>query len=765
MPDKPLTVLTYAASASLAAVALVYFFNPNQIIDGDSSTTSANTRKKGIVGLINPANDCFINSVLQSLASLGDLRLYLIREVHRRDLDNDSTYTSVPEKDAQGEDVSRWKLLSLQGGQVTRGLKLMLDQLNERPIYKKTISAQTFIGVLESAFGTRISRAQQDAQELLQIVAERLSEEYDAGKEARRRAKRRALLDNLSENHTLPVDNDTRGDIPKQSEHTVSEYEEDRLEAEEGFPLEGQTEARVECQHCHFVPKPTPTSFVMLNLMVAQKGTTTLNECFDTHFKTEFIDDYKCDKCRLVHAVQTLDEEKAFARTQEQKDIIQAKIDRVKAAIDANPEVPPERVQLPDIKHAPKRKIARHVQITRFPKILVIHLSRSMFDPGSYSQKNSAKLSFPERLPIGGILNRKNYKLLGLITHQGSHNSGHYETFRRQHLYPPISTPNEKKVAGPYIASPTPNASNQPSPLMSGILTPLKDCTPENCVDEKLAGRGSLSTTRSPNASTHSLSPPSTRPTSGSAAAPSPRNTEVTSSPNMQEGPTAVLSMPPEADSSTNPARYSGSLDLSRFRRKKKGSDRWWRISDDKVRECNTADVLAMQKDVYMLFYEMERGDSDICEICLSGGFNDDKTLGNYLYDVADIRSGLRSKRQIGLLIERRHAAAKSDFLVILEEVPMDYIPNARLIYRYSVLLILIATGQAFQAVMFESLSLEGKPRKTHYPTDGDDSHAKVCLPKVRIGGALGAKLLAGLGKRRTSIPPPALCTVFVIMQ
>ena len=32
--------------------------------------------------------------------------------------------------------------------------------------------------------------------------------------------------------------------------------------------------------------------------------------------------------------------------------------------------------------------------------------------------------------------------------------------------------------------------------------------------------------------------------------------------------------------------------------------DRWWRISDEKAWEVRTSDVLAMQKEVYLLFYE-----------------------------------------------------------------------------------------------------------------------------------------------------------------
>lgn len=623
MPDKPLTVLTYAASASLAAVALVYLFSPNQLIDGESSTTSASNRKKGIVGLVNPANDCFINSVLQSLACLGDLRLFLIREVHRRTLHDESIYTSVPARDEKGKDIDIPKVASLQSGAVTQGLKIILDQLNERPIYRKTISAQAFIAVLEHAFGTRISRTQQDAQELLQIVAERLAEEYEAGKRARQRAQK-GFLTTAAEDVWPPLD--AHGEAPETrtldasvaaSERfsPLSTADESTSDIEEGFPLQGQTEARVECQHCRFVPKPVPTSFVMLNLMVPQKSTTTLNECFDAHFKTEYIEDYKCDRCRLTHAMETLEEELTFARSQEQKSGIQKKLERVRTAVEVDPEKPPENIRLPDIKDAPKRKVARHVQITRFPKVLVIHLSRSMFDPGSYSMKNSAKLSFPERLPIGGILNRKNYKLLGLVTHKGTHNSGHYETFRRQHLYPPTSKPHVKHSAGPYSATPTPSTSNQASPQLSGNLLG----TPNDQVNEQEhhtpEGRASFSTVPSPITSTDSLSPPSTRPTSRSAAAGTnpiwAQNAPNVSSRNPADQTTTILSPPVDPTSSTpNLSRYSASIDLTRFRRKKKTSDRWWRISDDKIKECNTAEVLSMQKDVYMLFYEMERNES-----------------------------------------------------------------------------------------------------------------------------------------------------------
>ena len=619
MPDRPLTVLTYAASASLAAVALVYFFNPNYLIDGDSSSSSASTRKKGIVGLFNPANDCFINCILQSLAGLGDLRLYLIREIHRRELEGPETYAAVPLVDSKGKEVDGVKLASLQSGEVTLGLKNMIDRLNERPIYKKTISAANFIKVLEHAFGTKISKSQQDAQELLQIVAERLSEEYHAGREARKRAKtvHNGIVFHVESDSTqqeaqkpdIEVDCITKS-IPT-TQKPVNANELDLLaEEEDGFPLEGQTEARTECQFCHFVPKASPTSFVMLNLMVPQKSSTTLNECFDAHFKTEYIDDYKCDKCRLEHAVEVYSKEFERARSDEQKATIQTSISKLRSALQQDPEKTPEGVELPDTKLAPKRRIARHIEITTFPKVLVVHLSRSVFDPRSSSTKNLAKVTFPEKLPVGGLLNRRNYKLLGMVTHKGTHNSGHYETFRRQHLYPPYSTPHVANASGPYSATPNQSRSVLSSPQIFAETPNVSQEADTSASNPDTTGRASPS---SASPSSNSQSPPSTRPSSGSTnGANEHKDANVSTAPRLL--PTGIdsakdrlLSPEPKSRPSTATTSKSSAMDVGRFKRKKRPVDRWWRISDDKVKECKTSDVLSMQREVYMLFYEVDK--------------------------------------------------------------------------------------------------------------------------------------------------------------
>jgi ubiquitin carboxyl-terminal hydrolase 16 len=621
MQEKPSTVAAYAAGASLAAVALFYVFGPNYTIDGDES--SDNNRKKSIVGLSNLANDCFINSVLQALAGLGDLRVYLIRELHRRELDGPEIYNAVPSPDELSRAEQPDKLRELQQGIITRALKEMLDRLNERPIYKKTISARGFIQALEFAFRTRISRNQQDAQEFLQIVLERLCDEYHAGVRARQRALgpiampagSGAVEAEAEENAAeveVRIDDGSPNGLPAIIDNKLKE-----IDSEAGFPFEGKLESQIVCQHCQYQYKPNQTAFVNLTLQVPQKSSTTLNSCFDGLLKTEYIDDFRCDRCRLQHAIELKTQEKSRAYAQSEKERLDREITRIQEALESDPESELEGIVMPPAEVAPKRKIARHMRIVSFPKVIAIHLSRSIYDRNS-STKNAAKVSFPERLPLGGILNQTWYKLLAIVCHKGSHHSGHYESFRRNHLYAPFSTPEAfSSYAQSRVASETPSVA--PSPRLAPRSTPDVDVEGESSNLSSTTSSTSLSNV-SPGAS--QLTPPMPRPTTSSSrrslqstnsrsSTPQPTSgSDSNHSPTPDQGRFSTSSAPRPSRTIPRSSGETMSGVSSRLRRRRKPNDRWWRISDEKVKECKTSDVLGMQKEVYLLFYEMERADA-----------------------------------------------------------------------------------------------------------------------------------------------------------
>ncbi|KAG0649725.1 Ubiquitin-specific-processing protease 16 [Hyphodiscus hymeniophilus] len=660
MPEKPLTIATYAAGASLAAITLVYVFGPTFFIDGDA-VNSASTRKKGVVGLVNPANDCFINSVLQALAGLGDLRLYLIRETHRRRLDEPEVYAHLVDDPAR-KNLPPWKIEGLQSGMVTKGLKDILDALNERPLYKKTISAAGFVGVLEQAFKQRISRQQQDAQEFLQVVAERLCDEYHAGHRARNHARKIINGDGTQSLNEEVVDqrlNELALENVEASQPTLTiagtstpgatttsveaEERELRYDEEEGFPLEGGSESQIECMACGFKPKATQTTFCSLTLSVPQVSSTSLSSCFDQMFKTEYIEDFKCEKCRLVHALEWLQQELSRSNSENFKSKTQAKIDRLQEVIENDPEEDVKDVELPDGKFAPKRKIAKHVRITKFPKVMAIHLSRSIFDVGKSTMKNSAKISFPERLPLGGLLNQRTYKLLSVVCHKGSHHSGHYESFRRQNVYPPFATQNPFQVSGVYSKPTTPTPSQISTPQVSAAKrkddangdTSTLSSTPELLSPMSATSSSSLPYTNGKLSGEFANGNGRSIPSSGSASthiattakAPGPtsalRDPETSSLRSIARSARSTLSKVPTSLQRSSPApsptsstetKVPTAKDTSRIslsKRKRNPSNRWWRISDEKIKECKTGDVLGMQKEVYMLFYELEPREED----------------------------------------------------------------------------------------------------------------------------------------------------------
>ncbi|KAL2154124.1 hypothetical protein VTH82DRAFT_2800 [Thermothelomyces myriococcoides] len=652
MPDKTLRVVTYAAGASLAAITLIYVFGPTFFLDGDISKSGSgafSTRKPGAVGLSNPANDCFINSVLQALAGLGDLRVYLIHEVHRRRLDGESVYTQLVPADvlAQlevetglrrfGKDIPDWKLEGLQRGVITKSLKDILDALNERPIHKKTISAAPFVRALEDAFRQRISRQQQDAHEFLQIVAERLCDEYHAGRGARWFSRRSAALDDRNKTEAQQETQIPRADFPnshcrEDEVNTIvlnqaaealtgipgqnrSSVEHRGMEEEEGFPLEGRFESQIECLACGFKPRPTSSTFCTLTLHVPQVPSTTLGACFDGMFKTEYIDDFRCEKCRLLHALSLFEAAARRASSEEKRQKAQTAAEKLRLAIEKDPETPPTGVELPDLHSAPKRRIARHTRITHFPRILAIHLSRSIFDATRSSQKNLAKVAFPEKLPLGGLVQQRRYKLLGLVTHKGSHHSGHYESFRRQNTYPPFSNPNTFQASGVYSRAPSPASA----PRVDTRVQPLKDVPPAS------TGRHSNSACHSgaaPAAASGDTLCDSTQARSSAPDAQSGATTvspaQVNSSGSREPTKTTPQLSTPRASSplprSETPAAQSvGELRPSKpsapaaKTKRQKQQSRWWRISDDKVKEASTRDVLGMQREVYLMFYELER--------------------------------------------------------------------------------------------------------------------------------------------------------------
>ncbi len=565
MPERPLTIYTYATGASLAAAIVVYVFGPT-LFNGGSHDRSFLKRKAtpgtNCVGLSNPANDCFINSVLQALSGLSKLRLYLVGEENRKNSEANNAVNSSEqaylgrEKGAHNVESSYREsqmLLGSKGSTVTIALKDILDSLNEHPIYRKTISAQPFVLVLERAFNARISRQQQDAHEFLQAIVGKLDDEHQARrkimfsaveqKEADIKLVKDSDCNNIVESTKVIWNSASQKQDTKLHEEVAKDAMRQKKVREESdgsfkhFPFEGQIESQIECSTCHFRPKPMTSSFLVLTLPVPRKSSASLNSCFDSLFRVEHIEDFRCEACRLHHVLALKEEYLPKAQSPGTRSSIENDIALIRKALETDPEQPLTEVRMPSKSEAPKRRIARYTQMSRLPGILAIHLSRSIFNMTAPTTKNTTPVSFPETLSLGGLLSRTRYTLCAVVTHKGGHHSGHYETFRCQRML---------------------------KPMLSRELSLPKSTTSHQPASQKAEAEHETM-----------------------------QRAEEDDSPKYSD-----------TDKSSQHAKKRQKK--SSATSKRGANRRWWRISDDKVREVETSDVLAMQKEVYMLFYERD---------------------------------------------------------------------------------------------------------------------------------------------------------------
>ncbi|KNE98389.1 hypothetical protein PSTG_08309 [Puccinia striiformis f. sp. tritici PST-78] len=359
------------------------------------------------------SNLCFLNSVIQALASTQEYTKYL-KEIHSEKPKGEGSKPSIIEE-----------LLSI------------IEELNT-PRPRNTVLRPTKL--IEALLANHASSSklfnsnQQDAHELLMIILEAIDLEFERSTKCRSssQAGLAALL--------LPT-------ITNQSRNQRN-------------PFRGLMANRIACAACAFSAgiHHSPTEHLSISLPFC--ATCTLEDCLKEYTILELLDDYFCRKCTLITTEITLRNQINDTKSSKKRKELFKKIQLIKEAIQFDPDKEfDDMIIEQSLCKVWSSMSTKQTMFARPPRILTVHVSRStmMGTGGETVMKNPSKLRFPEILILDRFTTTESlsvraeqpissadqpqpsvkrtigypYKLIALIVHQGNHLSGHYLTFRR----------------------------------------------------------------------------------------------------------------------------------------------------------------------------------------------------------------------------------------------------------------------------------------------------------------------------------------------
>ncbi|WFC99280.1 ubiquitinyl hydrolase 1 [Malassezia yamatoensis] len=377
------------------------------------------------LGLYNPNVYCFMNSVVQSLASIKALAHFL------------DALTDMAERyDAHTPvtDVLREMFIVLNTPQKRRGA-LAPKQL-----------VQVLSGVSQSQGMRSLISAhqQQDAQELALLIIQSLDQE----------------LGSVQHQRAVQLENQSRGLRGATAPSTLVLGHLRTSLGHDGDdvvnPFSGLSAQRTSCIICGYMEAIRYFSFSDLSLAVPMGvRACTLEQCLQTWSQLEQIE-WVCHRCSIR---ATLSREQANLMRLKSINYDTTKvaehIQRLNYVLNQGlheSEVSDSAILdgIPLVRE-PSDQSTKQVMLARAPRILMIHLNRSSYAYGSLgATKNHTRIAFPEVLDMtpyttGSVLSTSPtealsdksvdscvYRLSALVTHYGGHHSGHYVAFRRR---------------------------------------------------------------------------------------------------------------------------------------------------------------------------------------------------------------------------------------------------------------------------------------------------------------------------------------------
>lgn len=385
-------------------------------------------------GIANDGNTCFMNSIIQSLASSPFFINYLTS--------NKSSKTPFSNE-----------LLSLLNS---------INSLN--PNKPPTFTTKKILKVMKDSPNKHLFLGynQEDAQEFYQNIMKQVEKEY----------KEQNNIGKISNDYVSLPENSLRGVeslgslgnvyVPVKHIDPADDSNNDKFKPFTLLtPVDGIQCDRIGCIKCGEMGgiRYSVTSGLALNIPsnYANRREFSLHELISEFCKEETIDNVECNRCSLIAMREAICEkinnlDNSLSPSQLLRSKFTEKLNLIDKTLSYNSI--PDKIynELHTKNLVQKSTKVKQSLLSRPPPLLCIHINRSVFDPNTYMvRKNNAKIDFPlvfdaspyvadddninldARKPLRADNERSPiyYSLKSVVSHFGTHNYGHYIAFRK----------------------------------------------------------------------------------------------------------------------------------------------------------------------------------------------------------------------------------------------------------------------------------------------------------------------------------------------